>query len=87
MADWIVTFGGYISANTFIVYRHLIVLSIKIMLTFLLPFAKKIVLEAVASDEVKSLVIEILKKIVSRTDNDLDDLVVEKLEKALFPGK
>lgn len=57
------------------------------MLALLLPFAKSIVLKAVASDEVKSLVIEILKRIVSRTDNDLDDLVVEKLEKALFPEK
>ena len=57
------------------------------MLALLLPFAKSIVLKAVASDEVKSLVVEILKRIVSRTDNDLDDLVVERLEKALFPNR
>ena len=55
------------------------------MLAVLLPFAKSIVLKAVESEQVKYLVVEILKRIVSRTDNDLDDLVVEQLEIALFP--
>ena len=43
-------------------------------------------MKAVESEQVKSLVIEILKRIVSRTDNDLDDLVVAQLELALFPS-
>jgi hypothetical protein len=30
-------------------------------------------------------VVEILKRIVAKTDNDLDDLVVAQLETALFP--
>ena len=55
------------------------------MLAILLPFAKSIVLKAVESDQVKYLVVEILKRIVSKTDNDLDDLVVAQLEAALFP--
>jgi len=55
------------------------------MLAVLLPFAKSIVLKAVESDQVKYLVVEILKRIVSKTDNDLDDLVVAQLELALFP--
>ena len=55
------------------------------MLAVLLPFAKSIVLKAVESEQVKYLVVEILKRIVARTDNDLDDLVVAQLELALFP--
>ena len=54
------------------------------MLAILLPFAKSIVLKAVESDQVKYLVVEILKRIVSKTDNDLDDVVVAQLEAALF---
>ena len=42
-------------------------------------------MKAVESDQVKYLVVEILKRIVSKTDNDLDDLVVAQLEAALFP--
>ena len=55
------------------------------MLAVLLPLAKSIVLKAVESEQVKYLVVEILKRIVARTDNDLDDLVVAQLELALFP--
>ena len=55
------------------------------MLAVLLPFAKSIVLKAVESEQVKYLVVERLKRIVARTDNDLDDLVVAQLELALFP--
>lgn len=57
------------------------------MWALLLPIAKNVVMHLVESEEVKSLVIDILKKIVSRTDNDLDDLVVERLERALFPER
>ena len=55
------------------------------MWSLLLPVAKNVVMKAVESDQVKMLVIEILKRIVSKTDNDLDDLVVAQLESALFP--
>ena len=55
------------------------------MWALLLPVAKNVVMKAVESDQVKSLVIEILKRIVAKTDNDLDDLVVAQLETALFP--
>ena len=57
------------------------------MWAILLPVAKNIVMKAVESEQVKTLVIEILKRIVSRTDNDLDDLVVAQLELALFPSR
>ena len=57
------------------------------MWSVLLPVAKNIVMKAVESDQVKMLVVEILKRIVSKTDNDLDDLVVAQLEVALFPTK
>ena len=56
------------------------------MWALLIPVAKNIVMKAVESEQVKSLVVEILKRIVSRTDNDLDDLVVAQLELALFPS-
>jgi len=55
------------------------------MWSLLLPVAKNVVMKAVESDQVKMLVVEILKRIVAKTDNDLDDLVVAQLELALFP--
>lgn len=55
------------------------------MWAVLFPFAKAVVLKAVDSDSAKRLVVEVLKRIVARTDNDLDDLAVEHLERALFP--
>ena len=55
------------------------------MWAVLFPVAKSVVLKAVESEQAKRLVVEILKRIVSKTDNDLDDLVVAQLEAALFP--
>ena len=55
------------------------------MLAVLFPVAKSIVMKAVESEQVKYLVVEILKRIVAKTDNDLDDLIVAQLELALFP--
>ena len=55
------------------------------MLAVLFPVAKSIVMKAVESEQVIYLVVEILKRIVAKTDNDLDDLVVAQLELALFP--
>ena len=57
------------------------------MWALLFPVAKSVVLKAVESEQAKRLVVEVLKRIVARTDNDLDDLAVEHLEKALFPEK
>ncbi len=56
------------------------------MWALLIPVAKNIVMKAVESEQVKSLVVEILKRLVSRTANDLEDLVVAQLELALFPS-
>lgn len=56
-----------------------------IMWAALFPVAKSVVLKAVESEQAKRLVVEILKRIVSKTDNDLDDLIVAQLEVALFP--
>lgn len=50
----------------------------------LLPLAKSVVLKAVQSPVVKELVIQILERIVANTDNDLDDIIVAKLKKALL---
>ena len=50
----------------------------------LLPLAKGVVLKAVQSQSVKELVIQILERIVANTDNDLDDIIVAKLKKALL---
>jgi hypothetical protein len=55
------------------------------MWAVLFPVAKGIVMKAVESEQAKRLVVEILKRIVAKTDNDLDDLVVAQLEVALFP--
>jgi len=55
------------------------------MWAVLFPFAKTVVMKAVESESAKRLVVEVLKRIVARTDNDLDDLAVEHLERALFP--
>jgi|TARA_B100002019_G_C21100567_1_gene513340 hypothetical protein len=57
------------------------------MWAVLFPVAKTVVMKAVESESAKRLVVEILKRIVAKTDNDLDDLAVEHLEKALFPAE
>lgn len=57
------------------------------MWAVLFPVAKTVVMKAVESESAKRLVVEILKRIVAKTDNDLDDLAVAHLEKALFPAE
>ena len=47
---------------------------------------KPILLKFASSDSVKRLIVDILKKLVSTTDNTLDDKAVEIVEKQLFPG-
>jgi len=64
---------------------------ILIMAKFLVPLAIKVVNAAVDAipdnlDEIiKRFMIELAKKAVSRTDNKVDDQLVEALEAALFP--
>jgi|TARA_B100002019_G_scaffold107540_1_gene92360 hypothetical protein len=61
------------------------------MTKFLLPFAIKIIDAAVdkipdnLDDLIKKFIVSLAKKAVSRTDNTVDDQLVEALEKALFP--
>ncbi len=46
---------------------------------------KPILLKFASSDSVKRLIVDILKKLVTTTDNKVDDKAVEFLEKQLFP--
>ena len=46
---------------------------------------KPILLKFATSDSVKNLIVDLLKKLVSTTDNKVDDKAVELLEKQLFP--
>lgn len=61
------------------------------MAKFLVPLAIKVVNAAVDAipdnldDIIKKFILELAKKAVSRTDNTVDDQLVEALEKALFP--
>ena len=48
---------------------------------------KPILLKFATSDSVKKLIVELLKKRVSTTDNTVDDKAVEFLEKQLFIKK
>ena len=45
---------------------------------------KPILLKFATSDSVKKLIVDLLKKLVSTTDNKVDDKAVELLEKQLF---
>jgi len=46
---------------------------------------KPILLAFAKSDSVKRLLVDILKKLVSTTDNTVDDKAVEFIEEQLFP--
>ena len=48
---------------------------------------KPILLAFVKSDAVKKLIVDLLKKLVSTTDNTVDDKAVEFIEKQLFTKK
>ena len=60
------------------------------MLSFLLPFASKIISSAVdkipedLEDKIKVFVIALLKKAAAKSGNKVDDKLVEALEKALL---
>lgn len=61
------------------------------MAKFLVPLAIKVIDSAVDAipdnldDLIKKFILGLAKKAVSRTDNTIDDQLVEALEKALFP--
>ena len=61
------------------------------MVNFLVPLAIKVINAAVDAipdnldDLIKRFMLELAKKAVSRTDNKIDDQLVEALEAALFP--
>ena len=61
------------------------------MVNFLVPLASKVINAAVDAipdnldDLIKRFMLELAKKAVSRTDNKIDDQLVEALEAALFP--
>lgn len=49
--------------------------------------ARAIVLHAIESDKVKDLVMEVLKHLVQHTDNQIDDMLVNQLEDAMYTNK
>ena len=57
------------------------------MANFHFPLAKSVVMTQLHKPEVKRLIVDILQRIVKDTDNDLDDVFVLKIKKALLsPG-
>ena len=54
-----------------------------IMITIIRP----ILFQFLQSDRVKSLIVEMLERLVEKTDNDIDDTAVELIRVALFPVK
>ncbi len=52
--------------------------------TCLMSLARQIVLNAIESDKVKDLVMEVLKRLVEHTDNEIDDALVEQLDLAIY---
>tara|TARA_Y100001963_G_C6715578_1_gene416463 strand:+ start:992 stop:1153 length:162 start_codon:yes stop_codon:yes gene_type:complete len=53
----------------------------------MLVLIKPILFAFVKSDSVKKLIVDLLKKLVSTTDNTIDDQAVALIEKNLFPKK
>ena len=58
-------------------------LSLKIMLKILEP----IIFAFLRGKALKKLLLDIAKAMVKKSDNTIDDKLVEVLEKALFPGR
>ncbi len=58
-------------------------LSLKIMLKILEP----IIFAFLRGKALKKLLLDIAKAMVKKSDNTIDDRLVEVLEKALFPGR
>jgi hypothetical protein len=54
----------------------------------LMSLARQIVLHAIdESEKVKDLVMEVLKHLVKHTDNQIDDMLVNQLEEAMYTDK
>ena len=53
----------------------------------LMSLARQIVLHAIESEKVKDLVMEVLKHLVQHTDNQIDDMLVNQLEEAMYTDK
>tara|TARA_R100000315_G_scaffold54939_1_gene28928 strand:- start:910 stop:1074 length:165 start_codon:yes stop_codon:yes gene_type:complete len=53
----------------------------------MLTLFKPIILKFATSNSVKRLIVDILKKLVSTTDNQIDDKAVEFIETQLFTKK
>jgi len=58
-------------------------LSLKIMLKIIEP----IIFAFLRGKALKKLLLDIAKAMVKKSDNTIDDRLVEVLEKALFPGR
>jgi hypothetical protein len=52
----------------------------------MLLLIKPILFNFVTSDAVKRLTVDLLKTMVSKTDNQVDDHAVRYIEQLLFPG-
>ncbi len=50
----------------------------------MITLLKPIILTFAKSDSVKRLIVDVLKKLVSSTDNQLDDAAVEFIETKIF---
>ena len=57
-----------------------------LQMTQLVILLKPIILTFAKSDSVKRLIIDVLKKLVASTDNQLDDKAVEFIETKIFVG-
>ena len=53
----------------------------------LMSLARQIVLHAIESEKVKDLIMEVLKHLAQHTDNQIDDMLVNQLEEAMYSNK
>ena len=53
------------------------------MLSLLFPVAKSVIIKQLKSPKVKWFLVETIEKLAQETDNDLDDIIVEKIRKSL----
>lgn len=52
----------------------------------MLAILKPIIFNFVKSEAVKRLIVDLLKEMVAKTDNQVDDHAVRYVEQLLFPG-
>jgi|DEB0MinimDraft_10_1074344.scaffolds.fasta_scaffold85771_2 hypothetical protein len=55
------------------------------MWNLLLPAAKSVLMHLIESPKIRLVVVELLEKLAERSDNKLDDYIVEQVRKALLP--